>query len=289
VRADAVRFQVRDRLVSATNADDSGDRTLHALSPAVGLVWRATPLASIYTTLSTSFETPTTTELGNKPDGSAGFNPELEPQRAVSMELGAKGLLAATPLRWEAALFRTNARDELVPFDIPGGQGRRYFRNAGLTRRSGAELGVGADAGPLSIDAAYTWSHFRYVTYAVGATSYAGNRIPGVPEHVLALAAALRLGGVTLSSTADLASAMDVDDANSERAPGRRILGVALSNEVRVSGVRLSPLVAVQNLTDARSVGSVSVNASGGRFYEPAPGRTLLVRLAVARDRGDTP
>jgi iron complex outermembrane receptor protein len=289
VRADAVRFQVRDRLVSATNADDSGDRTLHALSPAVGLVWRATPLASIYTTLSTSFETPTTTELGNKPDGSAGFNPDLEPQRATSVELGAKGLLSAAALRWEAALFRTNARDELVPFDIPGGQGRRYFRNAGLTRRTGAELGAGADAGPFSVDAAYTWSHFRYVTYAVGATSFAGNRIPGVPEHVLAVTAALRLSGVTLSSTADLASAMDVDDANSERTRGRRIFGVALSNELRVSGVRLSPLVAVQNLTDARSVGSVSVNASGGKFYEPAPGRTLLVRLSVARDLGDTP
>ena len=46
VRADAVRFEVKDRLVTATNPDDSGDRTLHAVSPAFGLVWRAAPLAS---------------------------------------------------------------------------------------------------------------------------------------------------------------------------------------------------------------------------------------------------
>jgi iron complex outermembrane receptor protein len=289
VRADAVRFEVRDRLVSATNPDDSGDRTLHAVSPAVGLVWRATPLASLYTTLSTSFETPTTTELGNKPDGSAGINPELKPQRAVSLEVGAKGF-AAGGVRWEAAAFRTNAEDELVPFDIPGGAGRRYFRNAGLTRRVGAELGTGVEAGPVSLDAAYTWSHFRYVTYAVGATSYAGNRIPGVPEHAFAAAASVRAGGgFTLSGTADLASGMDVDDANSERADGRAVFGVALSNDLRVSGVRLLPLVAVQNLTDARSVGSVSVNATGGKFYEPAPGRTLLLRLAVTRDLGKEP
>jgi iron complex outermembrane receptor protein len=64
---------------------------------------------------------------------------------------------------------------------------------------------------------------------------------------------------------------------------------VALSNDLRVSGVRLLPLVAVQNLTDARSVGSVSVNATGGKFYEPAPGRTLLLRLAVTRDLGKEP
>jgi iron complex outermembrane receptor protein len=77
VRADAVRFRVNDRLISATNPDDSGDRTLHAVSPSFGLVWRTAPLASLYATLSSSFETPTTTELGNKPDGSAGINPEL--------------------------------------------------------------------------------------------------------------------------------------------------------------------------------------------------------------------
>jgi hypothetical protein len=40
----------------------------------------------------------------------------------------------------------------------------------------------------------------------------------------------------------------------------------------------------LQNLADVRSVGSVSVNATAGKYYEPAPGRTLLVRMALARD-----
>jgi len=289
VRADAVRFRVRDRLIDATNPDDSGERTLHAVSPAFGLVWRTTPLASLYATVSSSFETPTTTELGNKPDGSAGINPELQPQRALSLELGAKGFLAGNAVRWELAAFRTGARDELVPFDIPGGAGRRYFRNAGRTRRVGAEAGAEADVGRLSLQAAYSYSRFRYVDYIVGTTSYAGRRIPGVPEHALAATAAVHAGSLTLSGTADVATAVDVDDANSAQARGRTVLGVALSNTVRVGGVRLSPLVALQNLADVRSVGSVSVNATGGKFYEPAPGRTLLVRMALARDANRVP
>ena len=286
VRADAIRFRVRDRLVSATNPDDSGERTLHAVSPSFGLVWRTTPLASVYATVSSSFETPTTTELGNKPDGSAGINPELQPQRALSLELGAKGLFSPSALRWELAAFQTGARDELVPFDIPGGAGRRYFRNAGRTRRVGAEAGLGADVGRLSLQAAYSYSRFRYVSYVVGTTSYAGNRIPGVPEHAFGATAAVHAGSFTLSGTADVATAVDVDDANSTQAKGRTILGLALSNMVRVGGVRLSPLVALQNLANVRSVGSVSVNATGGKFFEPAPGRTLLVRMALARDAG---
>jgi iron complex outermembrane receptor protein len=285
VRADAVRFQVKDRLVTATNLDDSGDRTLHAVSPALGLVWRAAPLASAYATLSTSFETPTTTELGNKPDGSAGINPELQPQRTLALEIGAKGLLPTTGVRWDIALFEARARDELVPFDIPNGGGRRYFRNAGRTLRRGGELGVQAEAGALTLQGAYTYSRFRYLDYTVGTTSYAGRRIPGVPEHALAAAVALRHGSATLSATADVATALDVDDANSAQAPGRTLLGLALSNSVELSGVRVSPLVAVQNLGGVRSVGSVSVNATAGKYFEPAPGRTLLIRVGVGRSR----
>ncbi|HUQ45908.1 MAG TPA: TonB-dependent receptor [Gemmatimonadaceae bacterium] len=284
VRADAVRFQVRDRLVTPTNPDDSGDRTLRAVSPAVGLVWRATTLASLYATASTSFETPTTTELGNKPDGSAGINPDLQPQRTATLELGARGLLPATGVRWDVALFEARARDELVPFDIPNGGGRRYFRNAGRTRRHGGELGVQTESGPLALQAAYTYSRFRYLEYTVGTTSYAGRRIPGVPEHALASSVVLRRGPATLSATADIASALDVDDANSAQAPARTIVGVALSTSVRVSGAVVAPMVALQNLGGVRSVGSVSVNAAGGKFFEPAPGRTLLVRLAVRRE-----
>jgi iron complex outermembrane receptor protein len=289
IRADAVRFEVRDHLVTATNPDDSGDRTLHAVSPSVGLVWRAGMLSSLYGTVSTSFETPTTTELGNKPDGSAGINPDLQPQRTLSFELGSKGLLPVAGVRWDVALFESHARDELVPFDIPGGAGRRYYRNAGRTVRRGAELGLQGDAGPLSVQAAYSYSHFRYVDYAVGTTSYAGRRIPGVPEHALASTASLRRGAVTLSATADVATAMDVDDANSAQARGRTILGVAASGHLRLGGAELAPLVALQNLAGVRSVGSVSVNATGGKFFEPAPGRTLLLRLALLRSRADAP
>jgi iron complex outermembrane receptor protein len=279
-----VRFQVRDHLVSATNPDDSGDRTLRAFSPSAGLVWKVAPLASLYANASTSFETPTTTELGNSSDGSAGFNPDLQPQRTVSVELGTKGFVPLAGIRWDAALFQSRVRDELVPFSIPNGAGRVFYRNAGRTLRRGGEVGLQADVGPFSFQTAYTYSHFRYLEYLVGGASYAGNRIPGIPAHALRSALSLSKGDLTLSATADLASEMDVDDANSEQAPGRAIFGISLGNTVRLAGTRLSPLVAVQNLGGVRSVGSLSINAAGGKFYEPAPGRMLLVRIAVARD-----
>lgn len=285
VRSDAVQFRLRDRLISATNPDDSGDRTMHAVSPAVGLVWRSSTLSSIYANVSSSFETPTTTELGNKADGSAGINPDLNPQRTTTFEVGTKGFLSGTGIHWDVAAFEARARDELVPFDIPNGNGRRYFRNAGRTVRRGGEVGLDVESGPFSMRAAYDYSHFRYVSYVVGTTSFAGKRIPGVPEHALMTSASWRAGQTLFSATADLAGTLEVDDGNTAQAPGRAVFGLAVSRDVRAGGVKLAPMLALQNVGGVRSVGSVSVNAAGGKFFEPAPGRLLLVRLAVSRDR----
>ena len=109
VRADYVRFRVGDHLITATNPDDSGERTLNAVSPLVGFVARVGALHSAYANLSTAFETPTATELANKPDGSAGINPTLDPQYATTFEAGFKGVVFGR-VRYDAALFTTRVQ-----------------------------------------------------------------------------------------------------------------------------------------------------------------------------------
>ena len=64
---------------------------MSAVSGNIGASWSFDPTFVPYVNVSTSFETPTTTELVNQPDGSGGFNPELGPQRAVNYEVGARG------------------------------------------------------------------------------------------------------------------------------------------------------------------------------------------------------
>ncbi|MEO7366603.1 MAG: TonB-dependent receptor, partial [Gemmatimonadaceae bacterium] len=79
IRADEVRFEVKDRLIASTNPDDSGRRTMNAISPVLGAVVRLSPSHSLYANISSAFETPTATELGNHADGTAGINPDLSP------------------------------------------------------------------------------------------------------------------------------------------------------------------------------------------------------------------
>jgi iron complex outermembrane receptor protein len=47
----------------------------------------------------------------------------------------------------------------------------------------------------------------------------------------------------------------------------------------------VTPVIGVQNVLDREYVGSVSVNASGGKYYEPAPGRLIYAGLTVAIGR----
>ena len=75
-RADRVRFALDDDL-RLGGVDASGDRTFSAVSPAVGLSY-ALSNALLFASYSTAFETPTTTEIVNRPDGT-GFNPRRRP------------------------------------------------------------------------------------------------------------------------------------------------------------------------------------------------------------------
>jgi len=45
---------------------------------------------------------------------------------------------------------------------------------------------------------------------------------------------------------------------------------------------RITEFVRIDNLADETYAGSVIVNESNGRFYEPAPGRNYLVGVQLA-------
>ena len=305
VRADQVRFEVRDHFLT-DGRDDSGNRTLHAVSPMLGLAVRMSPLHSLYANVGSAFETPTTTELGNQADGSAGLNRDLKPQYSTTYETGAKGV-AAGGVQYDLALFDTEVRDELIPFEVAGGNGRTYYRNAGRTRRRGAEVGLGTDLGPVSITTAYTLSHFRFRDFLNGTTQYAGNTIPGIPEHQVQASATWRVGKAFVLAEGIAKSRVFVNDANTLTqlsvpcSTGTGGTGSCRLHDptsfsafnARVGGTAvfgrpwLSPVIGVQNLFDKHYVGSVAVNASGAtpaatKFYEPAPGRTWFVGLSAA-------
>jgi iron complex outermembrane recepter protein len=277
-RYDVVSFGVTDHLL--TDGDASGARDMRSPSATVGLSVTLAPPLVVWGRIGTAFETPTTTELANTPDGDAGFNPNLDPQNTTEVEAGVR--LGHGGARIGVTAFHDAVRNELIPFEVPSDPGRRYYRNAGRGRHQGLEAEAGARwAAGVWVSAAYTLSDLRFTDYATDSARYDGNRIPGVPMHFGRVAGGVQWGVVSVESELRAASKVYVDDANSATADAWWVADVAVAADVRVGGALARPSIGLENAFERRYVGSVAVNGTFGRYYEPAAGRTLYASLSV--------
>jgi iron complex outermembrane receptor protein len=80
---------------------------------------------------------------------------------------------------------------------------------------------------------------------------------------------------------ANLADRMFVNDANSESSPGYAIFNARLVSSALWQGSGAEITFGVQNLFNTRYVSSVSVNASGGKFYEPGSQRAVFAGITL--------
>ena len=282
LRLGRLQLQSRDRFLN--NGDDGGRQSTHTALPALGLVGDLGTGSRWFASIGQARETPTLAELAYRPDGAAGLNTALRPQRSRQGELGFKHLQG----RWsaEGVLFAADTEAEIVSARNSGG--RAAFANAGRTRRQGVELQA---QGPLRQDfrwaLATTFLSARVrEPYAVcgappctsaGQTVPAGARLPGVPARTLRLdvhgpaRAAWQTG-----ATASARSRLWTDERNTDAAAGHALL--ALWARWRWDATTTLTLRA-DNLTDRRHIASVIVNEANGRFFEPGPGRTWSLQL----------
>jgi iron complex outermembrane receptor protein len=280
LRSDRTKFSTEDRFLS-DGRDDSGERTMTALSPMIGASYRFSQRVSAYASVSSSFQTPTTTELINNPTGT-GFN-DLEPQRAVSYEAGAR--LSGSRVAAELSAFHTNVRDALVPFQIAGGDGREFFRNAARTRQRGVEAAVQAIVTPgVRLTTSYTWNDFIFEDDGLDNQQFEGNRLPGVPPHRFFARLNWAPSWWFVDVEGEHTSEYYAADSNAETStnPAATVMDLRFGATRRVGGSSVTPFLGLNNMTDKRYFSSVVINAAGARFFEPAPGRNLYFGLGIA-------
>lgn len=286
LRYDRFLFRVDDRFpVSPGNPDDSGKRTMDAVSPTVGIHVAATPDVGIFANFATSFETPTTVELGNRESGSGGFNPNLDPQTGKTFEAGIRGAFQDR-VSFEASAFHTRLENELIPFE--NADALTYYRNAGSSLRKGFEALVRAQ--PLDLvqgQVSYSYTNARFDEYTVDGTDLSGKKVPGLAPHQVQ--ANLRVGPPLwfLEGNVEYLDKVPVNDANDAPfAASYTLFGVRVgANALQLGGFQVSPFAGVNNLFDKTYASSVTVNAFGGRYYEPGPGREFYVGGTVAVSR----
>ncbi len=128
---------------------------------------------------------------------------------------------------------------------------------------------------------AYTRLNARFAQSFVsgGGTVNAGNRLPGVPASTLYGELVWRHApsGFHAAIEGRHNAKVYTDDQNSEAASGYTIWNMRAGFEQRSGSWRFSEFLRVDNVDNRAYIGSVIVADANRRFYEPAPGRSVML------------
>jgi iron complex outermembrane receptor protein len=302
LRYNNYRFTVDDRFFD-DGSNDSGNRVMDKLSTTAGVNYRIDNLSKLYFNYSTSFQTPTTAELSNRPDSKGGFNPDLLPEDIHGLELGYKKIALLGVLNLDASLFYMNFSNLLIPYQA-GGSEEVFYKNAGKAEIKGIEITLEyfpfKDINALLSYSGYDFTFKDYmaetdVNDERQTLQLAGNSVPGVPLNKIA-------AGINYNSDTGLFGSVrfvweDKYFANDFNGPvpgtslpqsdfirdGYVKTDLRLGYSLETDFTNVEFFIGVNNVFDVRYNGSTVPNADGYRFYEPAHGRNWYggVRLSV--------
>ncbi|MFK7844402.1 MAG: TonB-dependent receptor family protein [Rhodothermales bacterium] len=276
LRNDQVRFSMDDRFLD--NGDQSGNRTFSALSPAVGFSVEANNLL-FYTNYRSSFETPTTTELVNKPELDGGFNPDVDPQTVQGFEVGVRGNLNTWQTHFDVALYSMDVNDLLIPFQTEAGGDRTFYRNGGRNLHQGVELALKTRPTDwLSLQFTHTSGAFEFRS-----SDLRGNSLPGLPDSRTHIRAVIEAADIWIQPVFEHVSSFYANDDNSEQNDAYAVLDLTIGHKgIILPSITFRPFFRISNLSGETYNGSVVVNAFGSRYYEPAAGRTFQFGLNIS-------
>jgi len=280
IRYDEVKFDVNDQFLA--DGDDSGKINFYQVSPMAGISIRYGSNTHLYATISSAFETPTTTELAN-PDG-GGFNQSLDAQESTNYEVGIK--TSGLGYRFEAALFHIDIDNELTPFELPTQPGRTFYENAGSSSRNGLELSYTLQfAEQFSLSTAYTYSDFTFDRFTdANGNEFDGNQSPGIPQDLLYLDLSW-FGDSGFYAKWDVTYTGDIyaDNANQTSVESSTVSNLRLGHNAVYDDWEVTSFLGVNNLFDEDYNDNIRINAFGGRYFEPAPERNAYIGITVRR------
>ena len=298
LRHNNINFDIKDHLNAAgTTNYNTGKVSYSKTTPSVGAIFHATPTINLYANAGKGFETPTFAEISYSlvpVTGAVNANKStltLKPSESTTYEIGAKAFIADNS-RLNVAVFTTQVTNEIAAANNSGG--KVAYQNIPETERNGLELSLDTQwTNSLKTYLAYTYldatvskSYTKKVTAGSPAvttqqTINNGNKIPGISTNSLygEIQWSYQPIGFSTAVEANWRSkyyATDLNDA-SGLAKSFVAANIRAGFNQKVNNWAVSEFVRVNNIFDRNYVGSVIVNESSSRFFEPAPERNCLL------------
>lgn len=273
-RIDNIELDYSDRL----DPEVSGDKRFDVSSWRVGANYALAHSLDVYSNISTGFRAPSAGQLfvgSNTPTMRVDPNPDLEPEKAVNMELGLRHRAKwfGVPTDLDLAVFQIDRTDHIqaTAGQYTTGSDNRY-ENVGDVRHRGLELSAASDPGrKVSVELAYTYLDAYYTSYdtfnlqtcnawrfggscaGYELTPYdnTGNQVPRVPHHHANVLMRYRAGSHwTISGEVDAVSDYYADEINQIKIGGHEVFNLLVNYDRRVGGVDWTVFARIDNLLD---------------------------------------
>jgi iron complex outermembrane receptor protein len=291
VRNSAVVVTSDNHFAASGTNPESGARYT-AVNPVAGLTYRATSMVNVYGSFGKGFETPTLDELAYRSTNGSlpGLNFALQPARSDNYEIGLKSTSAA-PVHATLDGFYIRTTNEVAV--AANAAGRSVYENIPQTQRRGAEAQLQGDLGHgLSVQLSYTYLQAMvlqsYVSCStvpcVPTTVTAGRRIPAVPAGAFYSGLTWQHAPAGFSASLEAIGHAQIyaNDLNTASAGGYWLFNFHAGLAQSLPHWQLSESFRIDNLVNRRYVGSVIVNETNSRFFEPEPGRAAYVMFSAS-------
>jgi iron complex outermembrane receptor protein len=285
IRTDRIKNRLEDHPwarchddVCGPAEDLSGDANFDKTTARFGLTWNPTKDLGFYASWGQGFIPPATEELANNPVHFGGFNEGLEPATSHGEDLGVRGAVAQT-FAYDVSLFHLETDNDFGRYRVlPERPQETFYRNAGSSRRYGAETLLGwFPSDELSVQLAYTYSHFKYTKILnIEDVQYSGRWMPNSPEHQAYLDVQYAFPrGFFVGMSGELATRGYCEVSNTMWAGGYTLAHARAGYRWTGAGHQGEATLGVRNLTDKKYIAFTEPDPDGNS-YQPAPGRELF-------------
>ena len=249
------------------------------LNPSIGLSYSIANKHRLFVNFSTSFETPTLSELSANPTGGEGLNLDLDPSKAINYEFGWKTQNFSG--YFDATAFYIQSSNEILPYELEAFPGRSFYQNFGETTRYGFELAAAYELNQWGFQGSLTQAKYKFNDENKDVNPNPKS-LPGIPNTQIFL----QLDYNTISKWKWVLSAEHIgkfyaNNSNSEEIKPFQKVRFQVQKTVQLAWAGLDLFAGVNNLLNTTYYDNIRLNAFGGRFYEPAPGRNFYLGLSL--------
>ncbi len=279
------RLTLNFRRLSNVPSVDKKRSFNNEITPRFAILKKLDKTISIYTSIARGFSAPTTSEV--LPSTNI-FNDQLQPESGIDYEFGLRGSAFNSRFYFDINTFFYKLKNAVV--QRRDAAGADYFDNAGSAKQNGLETYLSYKIiyneqlyfNRVEIHFSDTWNNFHYESFKQLTNDYSGNQLPGIaPQTVVVGIDVNTRDGIYANTTFFYSDHIALNDANTDYANSYNLLGIRLGVRRALSKkINLEIFTGVENIFDEKYSLGNDINATGGRYYNAAPGRNYYAGIS---------